>query len=67
MSGMLAESKEKIMLGKSNERRIHESTVKALKKARLLKDLSRKQLGARLSVTFKAVVFNIKLSSLYHF
>jgi transcriptional regulator with XRE-family HTH domain len=43
------------MLGKSNAQRIIESNAKALRRARIFKGLSRKELAGRLSVTNKAV------------
>lgn len=43
------------MLGKSTEQRIIESTAKVLRKARILKNLSRKELAGKLNVTNKAI------------
>lgn len=43
------------MLGKSTDQRIVESNAKAIRKARDLKGLSRKELGEKLNVTYKAI------------
>lgn len=43
------------MKNKTSNQRTHESTVKALKRARILKELTRKQLAEKLNVSFKAI------------
>ena len=43
------------MLGKSTDQRIIESTAKVLRKARVLKSLSRKELAEKLNVTHKSI------------
>ena len=43
------------MLGMSNEERMTKSRAMALKKARILKGLSRKDLAKKLNVSYKAI------------
>ncbi len=43
------------MLGRSNEQKRIESNAKVLRKARIIKGLSRKELAKKLNVTDKAI------------